>query len=247
MAKELKFRAATMAGITKQVLTTGLSSDYNKVDKRTEKVLRFLEGTHLVKVDYTFNKNPYSFEIEISDKGLGKDGGLYHKVGEVGNLPTGEVFYVPKNAKGILPIQISKDTTALFSLKNCKIDTLLEYFGNKKEVQSFTTKIKKEPSMAKIVELGIGTENFPYVGVDVQDKKIAGTIHLALGRNDFLGGDNSPKKFKNKQNAVHKDILYHPKLIPNMVIKTVTIFKTNKKIDIIKSFKPTTIFAKQLI
>ena len=41
-------------------------------------------------------------------------------------------------------------------------------------------------------ELGFGTQVLPFSGRDIQDEKILGTIHVATGRDDHLGGQDYP-------------------------------------------------------
>jgi len=43
---------------------------------------------------------------------------------------------------------------------------------------------------------------------------VLGTMHVATGRSDHLGGHLVPKLFKNAKNATHDDILFHPRKRP---------------------------------
>ena len=47
-----------------------------------------------------------------------------------------------------------------------------------------------------IGELGFGTQVLPFSGRDIQDEKILGTVHIATGRDDHLGGNITPDLFK---------------------------------------------------
>ena len=47
-------------------------------------------------------------------------------------------------------------------------------------------------------ELGFGTQELPVSGRDIQDEKILGTMHVATGRSDHLGGTLTPDRFANK-------------------------------------------------
>ena len=49
---------------------------------------------------------------------------------------------------------------------------------------------------------------------DIQDEKILGTLHVATGRSDHLGGHLTPDKFKVANNATHDDILFSPTKTP---------------------------------
>jgi hypothetical protein len=59
-------------------------------------------------------------------------------------------------------------------------------------------KLKRDPVTGELGELGLGTQELPVSGSDIQDEKILGTFHVATGRSDHLGGHLTPDMFAEK-------------------------------------------------
>jgi len=74
----------------------------------------------------------------------------------------------------------------------------------------FNNKLKADPVTGEIGELGFGTQDLPVSGRDIQDEKVLGTLHVATGRSDHLGGHLTPDLFAEKLHATHDDILFSP-------------------------------------
>ena len=98
--------------------------------------------------------------------------------------------------------------------------------------------IESDPAAGLIGELGFGTQILPVSGQDIQDEKIRGTVHVATGRSDHLGGDITPDKFNEAGNAKHEDILFSPEKTPEINVPQVRIFwKDGKSEVLIENFK----------
>src|ERR1051325_2844548 len=82
--------------------------------------------------------------------------------------------------------------------------------GNQTMVDEHNHKLTTDPVTGELGELGFGTQELPVSGRDIQDEKILGTMHVATGRSDHLGGKLTPDRFANKKNATHDDILFSP-------------------------------------
>ena len=92
--------------------------------------------------------------------------------------------------------------------------------------------------MGALGELGFGTQELPPAGRDIQDEKILGTLHVATGRSDHLGGDLTPDKFANPRNATHDDILFSPSKTPEIHVPQVRMYRGGEvKVVIEKVFK----------
>ena len=76
--------------------------------------------------------------------------------------------------------------------------------------------LKADPVTGELGELGFGTQVLPVSGQDIQDEKILGTIHVATGRSDHLGGPLTPDNFADARNATHDDILFAPHKTPEV-------------------------------
>ena len=70
----------------------------------------------------------------------------------------------------------------------------------------------------------------PFSGRDIQDEKILGTIHVATGRSDHLGGKLTPKDFASRENATHDDILFAPHKTPEIRLLQARMLRDGKVI-----------------
>jgi len=73
--------------------------------------------------------------------------------------------------------------------------------GNPETIEEHKRKLSSDPVTGELGELGFGTQLLPTSGRDIQDEKILGTLHVATGRSDHLGGHLTPDKFANQKNA----------------------------------------------
>ena len=85
----------------------------------------------------------------------------------------------------------------------------------------------------------------PVAGADIQDEKILGTVHVATGRDDHLGGSLGPGKFKDKKHATHEDILFAPHKTPEINLNGAWMHKDGQEVLLIKDYQPTE-FVKQV-
>ena len=111
--------------------------------------------------------------------------------------------------------------------------------GNGETLERALTVFKDDPATGVLGELGLGTQVLPFAGADIQDEKILGTMHVATGRDDHLGGDLDPSKFKNKKNATHEDILFAPHKTPEIKLNGLWMHKDGRETLLIKDYQPT--------
>ncbi len=95
-----------------------------------------------------------------------------------------------------------------------------------------------DPVTGELGELGFGTQILPFSGRDIQDEKIRGTIHVATGRSDHLGGSLTPDKFANHENATHDDILFAPHKTPEIRVTQARMQRNGKLEVLIENFEP---------
>jgi leucyl aminopeptidase (aminopeptidase T) len=110
--------------------------------------------------------------------------------------------------------------------------------GDGGEVDRLLAKFRADPASGAIGELGFGTQDLPVSGSDIQDEKILGTVHIATGRSDHLGGDVTPDKFRDKSNATHEDILFAPHKTPEVAIPEVRMEKNGEVMILIANYQP---------
>jgi len=241
LAKEMGFRGATMHGTNDRILASGLAVDYNEVSARAERMRQAITGAQSLTLHWHVNDRDVALVIDASDREMQKSHGLVRDIGDVANLPAGEVYYIPQNANGYLPQKFEDEagTIAIFEVKNRAIVGVDEFVrGDEKLVAEYMKTIAEDPNAGQITELGIGTQNLPWAHADIQDEKILGTAHVATGRSDHLGGDIDSSHFKDKKNASHNDILFTPEKTPEVALTKVTMNKDGKETTLLENYEP---------
>lgn len=191
-ASALGARVATFPGITNEVMIRGLNADYEKISELSVKLVKVLEGGKIIDVTAPNGTN-ISFSIEGRKAYASK--GLFHAKGESGNLPTGETYLAPVEgtANGVFVVDGSMAGIGL--IKNAKI--IIEVKNGYASKISGGVYAKKLNDMLKavgrdaynIAEFGIGTNPSARLsGILLEDEKVMGTIHIALGNNKSMGG-----------------------------------------------------------
>ena len=190
-AAALGKRIATFPGITKDTMIRGLNADYKKISKLTVKLAKMMDKTKTVRVTAP-NGTDITMSLERR-RGLASKG-LFHKKGESGNLPTGETFAAPVEGKteGVFVVDGSFAVIGMIKTPiKIKVEKGLatEISGGKEAKQL----IKMLSSFGKkgrnIAEIGIGTNDSAKLsGLLLEDEKVKGTVHIALGDNKSMGG-----------------------------------------------------------
>ncbi len=196
-ASENGARVATFPGITKDVMIRGLNADYNKIAKLTLKLKKMLDKAKEIRVTSQAGTD-ISFVVE-SRSGLPSKG-LFHKKGESGNLPTGEAFIAPVEGKssGVFVVDGSMSGVGVIEDKPIKIKVekgLATEITGGKEARKLKKIIEPYGKKARnIAEFGIGTnDSVKLSGNLLEDEKVLGTIHIAIGDNKSMGGKvNAP-------------------------------------------------------
>ncbi len=191
-ASSLGVRIATFPGITKDVMIRGMNADYKKIAALSIKLKQILEKGKSVRVTAPAGTD-ISFSIEGRTAYASK--GLFHAKGESGNLPTGETFLAPveNTANGVFVVDGSMAGLGLIKKANIKIEVENGY-ATKITGGTLASKLKKQlDSVGKdarnIAEFGIGTNDSAKLsGILLEDEKVMGTIHIALGNNVSMGG-----------------------------------------------------------
>ncbi|MBI2416711.1 MAG: aminopeptidase [Ignavibacteriales bacterium] len=192
-ASALGARVATFPGITAEVMIRGLNADYVKIADRCLKVKKVLEKGKMIRVTTALGTD-ISFSIQGRTVHASK--GLFHKKGESGNLPTGETYLAPVEgtANGVFYVDGSMAGLGLIENVNLKIE-VKDGFATKITGGNNAKKLTKMlsaagPNAFNIAEFGVGTNDKAKLsGVLLEDEKVMGTIHIALGNNKSMGGN----------------------------------------------------------
>jgi aminopeptidase len=239
-AKKYGFRGGTMHGMNETILKSGLAVDYNDVSRETEKLRQGMTHADYVDVEFQVDKKIYHLHIDLKKQEAQKSHGMCREAPDVANLPAGEVYFVPREAKGEFPIKFEEDgTIGLMHVDNCKVNQISLIKGSQKTVDKYIAKFEEDPAAGILGELGFGTQPYPYAGADIQDEKIFGTFHIATGRNDHLTGDVTIDKFHHLRNASHDDILFSSTKTPEIKVNEVKMHRFGKDITLIRNYEPT--------
>jgi leucyl aminopeptidase (aminopeptidase T) len=185
-------RVATFPGITNEVMIRGMNANYKKISKLSIKLKEILEKGSYVRVTSALGT-----DISFSIKGRAAiaSKGLFHAKGESGNLPTGETFLAPVEgtAEGVFIVDGSMAGLGLIKNANIKIIVKNGYATDIKGgalAKKLTAMLDKVSRKARnIAEFGIGTNDSAKLsGILLEDEKVLGTVHIALGNNVSMGG-----------------------------------------------------------
>jgi aminopeptidase len=238
-AKQYGFRGATLHGLNEIILNSGLAVDYNEVSKQAEKLRLGLTKADWFEVDFKVDGETYTLKLICNKQEAQKSHGMCRgPEPDVANLPAGEVYYVPEGAEGKFPMRYETGTLALMEVKGGRIQKATLLRGDQAEVDAHNAKLVSDPVTGEIGELGFGTQDLPVSGRDIQDEKVLGTIHVATGRSDHLGGHLVPKLFKDAKNATHDDILFSPAKTPEIAVTQVRMRRDGRTEIVLEHYQP---------
>ncbi len=185
-------RVATFPGITKEIMIRGMNADYKAIAKRSIKLKRILEQGKQIRVTAPAGTD---ISFEIAGRTAIASKGLFHNKGESGNLPTGETFLAPVEgtANGVFVVDGSFAGLGLIGHVNIRVEVedgyAIKITGGRaaNKLNAMLDKVGKEAR--NIAEFGIGTNDSAKLsGILLEDEKVMGTIHIALGNNITMGG-----------------------------------------------------------
>ncbi len=188
-------RIASMPRLNYEMIERDLLADYTEIKKLSVKVVELLSKAELAEV-----KTEAGTDIKIPLKGMkagGTNCGFYLKPGQWGNIPQGEAWIVPEEGKtqGKFIVDVSMGTIG-------KVETPIEITVKKGFVSNITGKEEAEKlkklikplgkNAKNIAEFAIGTNHSAkIIGVVLEDEKVLGTAHLAIGNNTSMPGGNT--------------------------------------------------------
>ncbi|MBS7655497.1 hypothetical protein KEJ50_03245 [Candidatus Bathyarchaeota archaeon] len=206
---EKKIRGFWSPGITKKIFTETVLINYEKLKQRCSLTKDFLSGASEVKIQTLKGTN---FIFSIEGRSVKVDDGDFSEFGKGGNLPAGEIFVSPVvgSSKGVLIIDgsISMEKTVLLK-SPVKIEVengYIKKISGGSEAETLKRLIKKasvQPyklaengilskdkaleysrNAMHIGEFGLGlNDKAKIVGNVLEDEKVLGTIHIAIGSN----------------------------------------------------------------
>ncbi len=186
-------RVGTMPGITIDTMVRCLNADYYSIADRTVKITRLLTAAKVARITTAAGTD---ITMPIDGIKAIASTGLVHDPGSFGNLPSGEAYMMPAEG-GSEGIFVVDGSMAGIGDLNGKTPITITVEGG------YATKIAGGPEADRLrsmleplgkaafnaAELGIGTNDAArIVGNILEDEKVMGTIHIALGNNMSMGG-----------------------------------------------------------
>lgn len=237
-AKKYGFRGATLHGLNPVILSSGLAVDYREVSEEAEKLRLGMTQADWVEIDFEHAGRVHTLHLDLGRQEAQKSHGLCLDEPDVANLPAGEIYYVPTGASGEFPMKYEDGTIGLMHVSGGRIQKATLLSGSEKTIAEHNAKLVSDPVTGELGELGFGTQVLPVSGRDIQDEKIRGTIHVATGRSDHLGGHLTPEKFAHSGNATHDDILFAPHKTPEIGLKQARMFRNGKVTVLLENYEP---------
>lgn len=183
-------RVASMPGITQKMMAQGgMTADYNKINEIAIELNKKLENVKKIRV-VTYSGTDILFDLEGCKWYM--DTGMCVEPGCSSNLPAGELYIAPKDANGVFVVDGSMSSFGLldspieFTVKDRYVTDIRGKYALK--LNSILDKVGEKAR--NIAEFGVGINpEAKLIGNVLEDEKVAGTVHIALGDNSAFGGD----------------------------------------------------------
>ena len=185
-------RIASMPGILPETINRCLDIDYDELKKICRKTADLIKENP--KFEVRTDKGTYLTVSLGKNKLYGLHGATLDKPGNFGNLPDGEICFLPDNIEGVCivdasvagigrlsePITIEIKQGKAVSIRGKESEKLIKILDS------------VGPNAYKIAEFGIGTnKKAKIIGSILEDEKAMGTFHIAFGNDLSFGGDNN--------------------------------------------------------
>jgi leucyl aminopeptidase (aminopeptidase T) len=185
-------RIASMPTITEELMSRVMSADYTKIKERSIRFRDLLTKGNEVRLT---TKAGTDVTIPIGGREAMADTGMLHDKGAMGNLPAGEAFIAPIEGKASGVVVIDGSMVGLGVMKSPVVMVVKDGYvteitgGEEAKKLSELLKSKASKEVYNIAELGIGTnEKAQMSGSPLEDEKVMGTVHIAIGDNSTIGG-----------------------------------------------------------
>lgn len=190
-ANAMGARIATLPMITQEILIRGLSADYKAIRQRSLKVAQRLTEAQRA---YLITPAGTDLHLSLENRSAFADTGFLQKPGDFGNLPAGEAYLVPVegSAEGILVVDLAMAGIGRLGepLRMVVQEGRVKEITGGPEAEKLLQMLEAIGPLAyNIAELGVGTNDQAMVSGNVlEDEKVLGTVHIALGNNARMGG-----------------------------------------------------------
>ncbi len=181
-------RISTLPAVTEDVIERAIPVDYQKVRERSEKIAGLLDSADSA---HLYTEKGTDLTLPIKGREAIPDFGIYHNKGDFGNLPAGEAYIAPLEGGSDGRLVVDGSIASIGKLEEVVTITVEKGMAAKIEnCPELEKKLDEHGKMARnIAELGVGTNDKAQVtGNVLEDEKVMGTVHVAVGNNASLGG-----------------------------------------------------------
>ena len=185
-------RVGTLPDISEDCMIRCMRADYEMISKRTLRLSEILTAGSTARVTTAAGTDltlPIAGIKAISSTGIIRDPGSF------GNLPSGESYLMPEEglASGRLVVDGAMAGVGMIGDEPLTIDVeggfAREIRGGPEADRLVEMLDRHGPAARNIAELGVGTNDQAVItGQVLEDEKVMGTIHVALGNNITMGG-----------------------------------------------------------
>jgi leucyl aminopeptidase (aminopeptidase T) len=177
--------------ITAEIINRTLDVDYQAIYDQSRALYDLLLPAKTIHITTAIGTDLY---IERRDMQITHgSGGIFNYASAFGNLPEGEVSIGPGYAYGSYVVDASlpcfgkMDAPLQCTVKDTHV---IEINGKRaRELRAILDAVG--PDAYRLAELGIGTHPTAQVtGIVLEDEKVLGTCHIAVGNNMSFGGTN---------------------------------------------------------
>ena len=184
-------RGATLPNITEDTMKRTLRADYKEIEKRTKQMAAMIKGAKEARVVTELGTD---ITMSLARRIVKEDTGIISERGSSTNLPAGEAYLAPVEgtAKGTIVADGSCAGIGVIRepIRIKVADGYATDISGGDEATALINLISPFGQDGRnIAELGIGTNDKAQLsGSTLEDEKVMGTVHVALGDNSTFGG-----------------------------------------------------------
>lgn len=190
-ASAVGVRIATLPGVTEEIMVRCMNADYSRIAERTLKLCKLLEKTSTIRVS---TRGGTDVTLPIKGRQAHASSGLFREKGQWGNLPTGEAYLAPLEgvSNGVVVVDGSMASVGMVRepIRIVVKDGYATEITGGVEAKRLLELLEPHGKDGRnVAEFGIGTNDKAILtGNILEDEKVMGTIHIALGDNKSMGG-----------------------------------------------------------
>lgn len=184
-------RCATLPGILADTMKRTLNADYSKIADRSNRVAQAMQGGRII---HLRSKAGTDITFSMEGRNPHPDTGIVHNPGDFSNLPAGEAYLAPVEgtAQGVMVIDGAMAGVGKVKrpIKMRVKDGFVVEISGGPEATKLQKLLEPVGQLAyNVAELGVGTnDKAKIIGSVLEDEKVLGTVHMAIGDNMSMGG-----------------------------------------------------------